>query len=404
MLAGGGISKMLQAIANDGAVVTLALLTKAEIEFHRKHSTFICPTCRHPVLIKAGQKTVPHFAHYPQSDCPSRGGGEGPYHKKGKLLLYLWLKKQFIDVALEKYLPRIKQQPDLYLKIGDKRIVIEYQCSRVDIRSILQRNQGYLSAGIIPIWILGANLFNRKGPYHLKVDSFLLQFVHQFNPSYPLTLFFFCPHSLQLVSFTDFFINKNNQAIGKFIFSKLTTIKFNQLFYQKHFSRNTLYRLWKAEKRNFRLKPRLSKFGKTRSWYQWLYLQNVQIDYLPSIIHLPISSQYLMKRPLWEWQSRLCLDILYQKKIGSLFRLQTCMHRLKHDTNSANYFPLISPQLHPVSEYLQILTQLRIIEAVAHGTYKILTPISLHRSLDESLAKDSQLMDQLIEHAVKGNI
>lgn len=388
---------MLQAKTNSGSVVTLALLTKAEIEFHRKHTEFFCRTCHHPVIIKAGPKIIPHFAHYPHSHCPSKLGGESPYHEKGKLMLYLWLKKQFENVTLEKYLPAIQQQPDIYLTIANKRIAIEYQCSRVDIRSIQQRNRGYLSAGIIPIWILGANLFARKGTYQLKIDSFLLQFAHQFNPSFPLTLFFFCPHSLQLVSFSDFFITNKNHAIGNINFSKLTTINFSQFFQQKHFARNTLYQLWKEEKRNFRLKQRYPAYGRTRAWHQWLYLQNTHIECLPSMIHLPISSQYLMKSPLWDWQSRLCLNLLEKKQAGFVFTLQTCIQRLQHHIHHDNYFPLIKPQHQPVAEYLTLLKQLRIIEEVANHTYCIVTPIEFHRDLDQSLTSDNLVMEQLLQ-------
>src|SRR5690625_1757035 len=172
---------MLQAQSKDGKFITLANLKKSEIEFHRKVSKFFCPTCKQPVMIKSGSKTIPHFAHYPNTNCPANTYGEGPYHKKGKLLLYRWLKKQKLNVSLEKYIPKINQQPDLFLTINEKKIAIEYQCSKISAQEILTRNRGYLNAGIQPIWILGANLFRRKTAYHLRLDQFTLKFVHQFS-------------------------------------------------------------------------------------------------------------------------------------------------------------------------------------------------------------------------------
>src|SRR5690625_2120567 len=107
------INCMLQAQSNKGELITLATLTEAEIKTVRRDSQFYCPVCKELLMIRVGKQVVPHFAHYPKSKCPETSGGEGPYHENGKLLLYKWLKSQYLHVELEPYLKNIKQQPDL---------------------------------------------------------------------------------------------------------------------------------------------------------------------------------------------------------------------------------------------------------------------------------------------------
>lgn len=386
---------MLQARSSEGKLMTLAMLTRMEIEHYRKDK-FYCPTCNHPVMIKSGPKTIPHFAHYPQSNCPSSVGGEGPYHLKGKLYLYQWLQKQHLNVRLEKYLKSIQQQPDIYLTIQGKRIAIEYQCSRVNLRDIQKRNTGYLSLGITPIWILGANLFARKATYQLKIDQFILQFAHKFSEMIPLKLYFFCPQTIQLVTFNDLYFTHKNQAIGNLQFHQLNQLTFLDLFRDYLLPKKVLYELWKKEKHKFRLQPQQASYGQTRIWYQWLYLQNTHIEYLPSIIHLPIQSQYMMKSPLWNWQSRICLQVIQSKKVGSLFTIHECLHVIKGHMNDDHHFPLIqSRQHHPIREYLKLLKQLNYIKKVAKGTYRIIKEVQMHKHIDQSLKSDIVVMNEL---------
>src|SRR5690625_5140041 len=235
---------MLQAQSNKGKLVTLAQLIKEEIEFHRKETQFFCPICHHPVMIKSGSRVIPHFAHYSQTNCQSKSGGEGPYHEKGKTILYQWLKKEHIHVTLEKYIKDIQQQPDLFVRINDKKIAIEFQCSRTSIQEIQSRNNRYTSADIVPVWILGANLFNRRGKYQLKVVQFIFQFVHRFSSTFPLKLFYFCPKSMLISTFEDIYMAKVGQAIGKLHFYKLNQMNFIQLFLKDQFTKKQLYGLW----------------------------------------------------------------------------------------------------------------------------------------------------------------
>lgn len=387
---------MLQAQSNKGELITLVSLTEEEIHAYKTDRQFYCPVCKEHLIIKAGKTMVPHFAHYPKSKCPKGKGGEGAYHERGKLLLYQWLQSQYLDVELEPYLKEIKQQPDLLLKINDKRIAIEYQCARIPIGHIQRRNEGYKQVGIIPIWIVGARQFKRQGKFHLKLDQFTNQFIHQFSIESSQKLLYFCAETLQLTIIQDIYLTRVGQAVGKFYFNKLYEMKFTDLFIDSRFIKTDLYHLWKKEKRKFRLGSGNKSYGKDLAWRQFLYLQQTHLEYLPSTIHLPVSAQYLMKTPSWNWQSRLYMGIIDPIPIGSQFTLAQSMRILGNHFYKISHFPLINSTENPIKQYFHLLVQLEIIKEQSPNHYIKLKTTSFHNYIEDALISDDLLMDELI--------
>lgn len=387
---------MLQAKSNKGCFVTLATLTKTEIEqLKKRQETFYCPTCDGQVIIKAGTKMIPHFAHRQAVHCPSYEGGEGPYHEQGKLLLYQWLKSQRLDIRLEVYIPEINQRPDLLLVLGSKRIAIEYQCARIPIEQIRHRNEGYKRAGITPIWIIGATRLKRQTKGHVKIDQFTRHFIHQFSPDYPHILFYFCPHTLQFAMIQDLYFTSMGQAIGKIQYVKLQKINFKDIFIQQPFLRREVFQIWRREKQQFRLKQRKRLYGSELAWHQWLYLKGTHVEHLPSIIHLPVSSQYRMNSPTWNWQSRLCIELLSPLPVDSRFSIHDCKHLLRKHLYHPRAFPLIASTEHPVDNYLQLLARLNIIKQQSPDHYQKINPIPFHKNVEASLIGDDNVINQL---------
>ncbi|MBP1947230.1 competence CoiA-like predicted nuclease [Virgibacillus litoralis] len=392
---------MLQAKTKYGTFVTLATLTKQEISILKEREEFSCPTCNEPVIMKAGTLMVPHFAHRSNSSCPSSEGGEGPYHEKGKLLLYQWLKHQQLTVQLEAYLPEIKQRPDILITINNRLVAIEYQCARIPAAQVRERNKGYRSAGITPIWILGANRLTQSNRSHLKIDQFLLQFIHQFSSVLPLMLFYFCPNSLQFISFQDFYFSKTQTAIGKFHTKKLNQMSFKDMFQANFCTTNDLFQSWKWEKRTFRLKATNRLYGRELNWHQWIYLKQTHKEFLPSIIHLPISSQYMMKTPPWDWQSRLCIEVIDPLPMESPISVKSCEHLLRHHFHHPNEFPLIKQTVNPVHQYLQLLEQLDVIQQVSPNYFAKKSPIKFYKNIEDALAGDEKLLNLLITNKIR---
>ncbi|HLR52686.1 MAG TPA: competence protein CoiA family protein [Candidatus Avamphibacillus sp.] len=385
---------MLQAKFKNGQLFTLIGLPKHRIEQLRKKH-FYCPTCNEKVIIRAGPQTIPHFFHYQKSECPSVEGGEGAYHEKGKLLLYHWLKKQHTNVFLEKHLPQINQRPDLLLLTKNKKIAIEYQCVRIPIKLLLKRNKGYQQLGIKPIWILGANQMKRMGQNSLKLDPFTLRFIHQFQPQYSTFLYYFCPDTNQFLIASDLYVTSQRRAAAKLRFLKLDKIYFNDLFYNHQFEPKELIRFWRSAKQQFRYKRRKKPRGRELAWYQWLYLKQVPIEYLPSEIYLPVSNQFLMKTSLWDWQSRICLDIIEPLDLGDVFTLDECFYLLQNHTHRKENFPLLNAFIHPIQQYLITLVQLQIIQQVSPTHYKKISPLHFFKNIEEAMKEDVQLMIKL---------
>lgn len=386
----GSDGNMLRAQTKEGKFVTLALLPKQQIDELRKGEKFYCPECKGDVIVRAGPKVIPHFAHRTTSQCSHRGG-EGAYHQRGKLLLFRWLQNQRIQVTLEQYLPEIKQRPDLLIEIGSKTIAIEYQCATIPIIEIRKRNEGYKRLNITPIWILGANLYKRLSNHHLYVNSFIRQFIHQFTSDFPTTLFYFCPHKKIFAIVHHVFMTSANRALVTQTFSHLKHTHFRRLFSIDSFSKKQLYTSWKKEKRTFRLRTG-NAYGAERKWRNWLYEKGIYHHMLPSIVYLPVASQCKMKVPLWNWQSRFIIEFIHPLAIGRMFSVHDAIRFIQPFQHKNNQFPLLSISC-PMKEYLLSLCELAVIEQKSNTIFIKKQEIIFYNHIEEAIRGDDELLN-----------
>ncbi|MRH43392.1 hypothetical protein GH741_11950 [Aquibacillus halophilus] len=393
---------MLQAInQQQGILQTLALLAPSEIAFHRIQSNFYCPNCKEPVLIKAGEKVIPHFAHHAKSQCPLKQGGEGEYHERGKFKLYQWLLQQKITAYLEVFIDEIQQRADILIELKGRLIAIEFQCATISNSEFKNRSHGYRSINITPIWILGGNRMKRRGARALSMSSFELLFLHQFHNNYPLTMFFYCPNSNQFSIFQNVMTTGKKKTYGNLYFTKLHQISFYQLFKKNKADSKQLLIDWKSDKVNFRTRtsPHVTKIEKY--WRQWLYINHTHPSLLPSIVHLPVPSQFLMNTPPAIWQSKLCIEILSSY---IYFDLKICYSLLKNDIKPQTFYPLVHGDNDPIAEYLTLLCQLKVIKVVdTTTTFRVIERPIFHRSVDSAINEDEQVINLLIDYVVPSN-
>ncbi|WP_158234664.1 competence protein CoiA [Lentibacillus sediminis] len=390
---------MLQAKTKEGTLFTPATRKREELGRLRGRE-FYCPSCGQQVMMKAGRLTTPHFAHKSAGVCPSSEGGEGAYHAQGKLFLYKWLTHQGLDAELEAYLPDISQRPDILLRLNGRRIAIEYQCARIPNELVNRRNQGYQEAGITPIWILGENRLTRKSSRHIKLDRSLLPYIHSYSADYPLTMYFFCAYTLKMITFRNIIPTGSNQAFGTLAVRRLDKITIKDLLLaSRSFPEQDVFQHWQKEKHKFRMKPINQLHGKALEWQQWIYLKGQHPEQLPSAVHLPVASGIWMKRPPWEWQSRLLLERLDPLLPGATITVRACENYLKRYRYQPSFYPLIKSPGNPAAEYLQVLTQLGIFESLDEHTFRKLTSISFYQTIDEAIQGDTVAMNQLIAPA-----
>ncbi|QGH35618.1 hypothetical protein GI584_16880 [Gracilibacillus salitolerans] len=361
----GGDFFMLQAVNQTGELVPIWKMNLDEIKQKRKER-FFCPACREPLMIKAGLKNTPHFAHHRKSNCNL--SGEGSYHENGKKDIYLWLVAQGYQVTLEHYFADIKQRADIFLEMKKKRIAIEYQCARISIQEMCRRTQGYRSIGVIPIWILGANKLQRKGTHSISITSNDQAFLHQFHHSLPLSIFYYCSNTKRLIIYQDLIFLTKTKTFGSLHISKLSSLGWRDLFRSRYRNKELFHKYWQQQKQQWRNRPVPPYQREEMNWRQWLYLHQLNTQSLPSFIYLPISTQYQMKSSPWIWQSRLYIDLFLKKEY---FTIDQAMHLLRNHYYSSNYFPLIQPSNHPISEYLQLLVRIGILKEVSETNYQV---------------------------------
>jgi len=352
---------------------------------------FFCPQCNGQVIIKAGPKTIPHFAHKNVTHCIHQKG-EGEYHEQGKLLLYNWLKRQKYAVHLEKYLPEIKQIPDLLLEINDNRIALEFQYSKITTSEIIKRNVGYKKANIRPVWILGEKLLKRYSNRTFKMNFFTSQFIHHFSKTSCTTLFYFCPHSKNIIIVNDIYMMQMKRALARFTVQKLDSLPFNKLFKKRLLSKEKLFTLWVKEKKKFRLNRRQNIYGRELQWRKWLYNQRLFIENLPACIYLPIRSQYLFKSPPWQWQSHLIIDLIHPLQIGETFTLKMAKKILRNKMHDLSKITSLEYVVDPVVEYLEYLKMIHIIVEIKRNFYMKNRSVRFYKNIEEAMVGDKMLM------------
>lgn len=390
---------MLQAKTIDGRLITPAKLSRQQLSLHRSKQ-FFCPVCEERVILKAGLQVVPHFAHLSSQLCPSTTGGEGPYHEQGKLILYEWLTKQSLDVQLEAYLPEINQQPDLLITVNQKKIAIEFQCSRIPTEIIRQRNLGYLRANIQPIWILSARLFKQRTAHVIHMDHFTRQFIQQFSKNYPLTIYYFCPLKQSLLTAQHVYLLSTSSAFAQLQYKSLKRTNFLGLFNVQPLNTTAFIRRWQQVKKDFRTRPRNRHYGRTFKWYDWLYKRQTHVQYLPSVIYLPVQAQIYMRSPLWEWQSRLCLDILNRTSTGSLISLSFVKKYFNHSLIPSRLFPLINQLPHPIDEYFNRLQLLNLLHQKDPNTFVKIKELKFHTHVEQAIVADQRIIENLVDDMV----
>ncbi|MCT4388810.1 competence protein CoiA [Leuconostoc falkenbergense] len=127
----------------------------------QKNQSYFCPGCREPVMLKVGDVKQKHFAHYSVTLCQTLTENETTAHLSGKMQLAQYL-QQFGHVEIEAVIASIQQRPDILLTQGNQKLAIEYQCSPISQKRLMQRNAGYQSCHIKVIWILGETYYHRN--------------------------------------------------------------------------------------------------------------------------------------------------------------------------------------------------------------------------------------------------
>lgn len=143
---------MLMLVAYDEKrqfIILDTTMNREQLRQARKTQRYYCPACHQALQLKIGTKNTPHFAHQKQSACSHYfSENETTTHIAGKQQLYDFF-SQLGAPQLEAYLPQIQQRPDILYE----RTAIEFQYSRLTHERFLERNAGYASINLTPLWL-----------------------------------------------------------------------------------------------------------------------------------------------------------------------------------------------------------------------------------------------------------
>ena len=276
--------------------------------------------------MKAGEIRIPHFAHKNNSDCTSPfSEPESYFHLEGKKHLNHFFNSKGLTSNLEHYIPAIRQRPDLLVKYEGKSYAIEYQCSTLSRKSLKNRTQGYLNAGITSLWIIGGHPFQKKKQNIFELTDFHWSFAMP-RVGFGLTLLSYHPYNRMLYLLSNItplsprkvFANLHTQSL-KEVSLPLQFPHINQAWIKKH---------WLLEKKKW-----IEKKVRFSNIVNDTFLKNVYTSgnnpfLLPNICGLPVlAMEHIQDHPL-EWQFYIYEDCLKDLNIGQRISLKYVKHKL----------------------------------------------------------------------------
>ncbi|GGF15373.1 hypothetical protein GCM10010954_12510 [Halobacillus andaensis] len=377
---------MFHAYDKSGKLTALYQYSFSALEKQRKTSSFYCPVCKETLMIRAGQKITPHFAHFPTSTCEVNQRGESEYHETGKLLLYQWLYRQGYEIEVEPFLSEINQRPDLLLTHNKKKIAIELQCATIPPDDVLKRTAGFQEAGIFPLWILGRNQLKQKGRYIIQHEQFHKSMVYLFQKQY--CMYFLDVNAQAMTTVHQLNSSSVRSSFASFQTFPLQTIRFPQLFKPSLSSFHPFYSMWEKQQYQFRTHYRKRVGSIERQWRQFLYLKGLHFSLIPSVCYLPVKSQLFLSEAPYVWQTRFILQHYMPKANGDVITFpKRSVESAVNSTSSLLY-----------NEYMELLQQLGYVNRTTQQEWVKGHDIHFHDHIDQAVAEDRRVVNELKLH------
>ena len=368
---------MLLAKTKNGSIVSLFDATERQLAFY-KTCAFYCPCCNGKLHVKAGKIKIPHFAHAINEACDYASEGESEEHLEGKRSLYDWFRKQGMAVVLEKYIPQIKQRPDLYLECREANYAIEFQCSALPLDVIKKRTLTYRKANIIPLWIFSYSHLKRHGNAY-SLSAF--QWYGISGSSLAPRIVFYSPKLQEFTILNQLTPFSSRQIFGFPLIRKQKHLSFLQLAEPDEL-RELSCRDWMARKKRWRLTSFVHA-GES-DLHISLYQAGISPATLPDGIGLPVPYMHLYETPCIEWQSWLYLYILRGKKEGDMIlrkNIQAAVIRcIQENKIRLRFLPLqgaIDPIL-PAKWYMSLLDGIGLVEEAGGGNFRLIKTLQMH--------------------------
>lgn len=361
---------------------------KDELVNIREKEKFQCLVCKNSVQLKLGEQKRYHFAHKRKAECLLELENESAYHMEGKIKLFHWLKAQHIPVEIEKYLPEIKQRPDLLFTYKEKIIAIEYQCSTISPELFQKRTYSYQNAGIQVIWILGGKCLKRKNSHTFHITPFQELFTTNFHK---YEIISFCPITDSfLILGSSMYSFSAQSVISQLHVTSLVDTTFPQLFKKYNPLIYSIHREWLMKKKKWRLYPH-NQDNSLRLFLEQVY--KLGIKHIPSEIGVPTPSIYSIRTSPIIWQGYLVISILFPLKIGKIVTLNSLCKYMnylykKEIISFRQLFFMNNQYTFIVEEYMEFLIQRKLFKRIDENTFGKIEQFNCPNTIEEALALD----------------
>ena len=338
-----------------------------------KNQTYYCPSCHKPVHLKLGSIIRPHFAHFQNDTCDVFAEGETFEHVEGKMQLYQWLKTLGLQVAIEAYLPALKQRPDLLVYTSPKPIALEFQCSPIPIEKVVERTRGYLEAGYEVVWILG-----KKFTYKNRLTAF-----HKACLSKELKLVHYDTERKQIIIRSQFYLNQQER-----MHCQKRVIKFGEAFtLPKSIKQKKIQKTPNIQQRHKQLLRLRS--DKKQHFQQLLYQKNESLISMPKELYTVLPSEWMIQDFSYLWKYRLLLWLENQPQ-HKIITKKSLANWLKQGKIEYYEMPQLTTEqsLQPLYEFLDVLTQSQCVKKISNQKWSFHHPAKRYKFLEDKLKFD----------------
>lgn len=392
---------MLTAITENGRHISLvANWDKSKLQKICQGELLLCPACKEQVQIKMGLQRIWHFAHVSKKDCKFQHEHESEYHRKGKIDLYHWFKKQNIDAELEVYLPKITQRPDLLVNWNKQAYAIEYQCSTIDKSLLLKRTNSYLKENIKPIWVVGGNRLKKSREHVLKLTAFDLQLLYSTTGS-DLRLIYYCSTTANFYIASSLIPFSSNTFLASAAYFHINGLSFSKLIgsgdiYNHRVSDDNV---WVMMKKRWRTNTCLY----THDYYKRMfYEKGLPLSLLPAEAGLPLKSMIWIKTDAILWQGWILLEFIIPLAYGETISFQDVYQSFKAEVQKGHFQVRQLPSLKhshysfAIMEYLQQLQKLNILKVVdSRSTFRKCADINIPKNIENACRLDREVLKKL---------
>ena len=353
----------------------------------RKGDEFSCPICRKRVLYKAGRKRIPHFAHQREENCPGMDEAESFIHLEGKNLLHEWTSQWAERAVVERYYDSICQRADIEANAEGRAFAIEYQCSPLSAKRLIERTLGYKRIEIEPVWIFHLNLLKKQGNLLWSLTSFLQSAIRISPLGFPYLLFFDCNTPKTLILLNNLIPITKELFFGQAESVALTGKSLPQILDPQ--ARTILFISEWMRKRESLIRNEWRYQGITNPLLRSFYSLGIQSK-LPRMIGIPLRSSIVFGIPPHHWQGYVILDLLdCQMKEGEIRPdgiRKRFMDRLRKREILIRDLPSVSISLFtPVEEFMRFLEKTEYLIKNGENSYIIKEGFSIKMIRQEEL-------------------